>query len=413
MQKSDINFPKIPSNPGVYFFVDKQGKKLYIGRATSLRNRVRSYFSKNLLNTRGVIICEAVTKAHKVEYKATKSLLDAIILEAYLIKKHKPVFNTKEKDNKSFLFVIITNEKFPRVLSVRGRDIGNKFNEKDIQYKFGPFTCSGVLKQVLKVVRTSFPFRDKCKIYDKRANISTRGCLNSQIGLCPGVCSGKMLLKDYQKRTREIVMFFEGKKDKLIDILEKQMNKFAKSEEFEKAEEVKKRLKALYYTNDILFINKEIVEGDGAHFRVEGFDVSHTAGLDGVGVMTVVEDGVAKKSKYRSFNIKHAKVGDDVGCIEEILNRRLKHFEWGYPNLIVVDGGRAQLNRAKKVMDEHGYLIPILSTVKNDKHKVVDILGGKNSFREKEREILLANSEAHRFSLARHIRRRSKGTYAR
>ena len=151
MKKTDLKKYKLPEKPGVYMFCDRSKKILYIGRATILKDRVKSYFSSNLMKERGPLIQEAVNKSTSIKTTQTKTVLDAIILEAYLIKKHKPVYNTKEKDNKSFSFIVITNEKFPKVLSMRGREISKTLKKSEISYQFGPFANNNILKEVLKV----------------------------------------------------------------------------------------------------------------------------------------------------------------------------------------------------------------------------------------------------------------------
>src|SRR3989344_5544176 len=181
---------KIPDKSGVYFF--KKGKDiLYIGKATSLRDRVKSYLGKDLIETRGPILVDMVFQADRVEYKVTESVLEAIILEANLIKKYQPKYNTKEKDDKSYNYAVITKEDFPRVLLIRGRELEAKVggvHELNIKYKFGPYPNGSAIKEGLKIIRKIFPYRDKC---NPSKGSPWKPCFNRQIGLCPGVCSGE------------------------------------------------------------------------------------------------------------------------------------------------------------------------------------------------------------------------------
>jgi excinuclease ABC subunit C len=156
---------KLPDEPGVYRFVDAKGAILYIGKATSLRDRVRSYFSNDLLHTRGKHIVDMITLAHTVRHTTTDSALEALILEAALIKEHQPLYNTKEKDNKSFNYVVFTKELFPRVLVIRERTMLSGVGESESAYKqaFGPFPQGSSLIEALKIIRRIFPFRDKCE----------------------------------------------------------------------------------------------------------------------------------------------------------------------------------------------------------------------------------------------------------
>jgi excinuclease ABC subunit C len=152
----------LPNAPGVYKFLGKNNQILYIGKATSLKSRVKSYFAKDLSEKRSPLIEKMVQEAVSLEYEKTNSVLEALILEARLIKQHTPPYNTADKDQKSFNYVVITKEKFPRVLVVRERDIFTDSRFQILDSKFGPFPHNKELKEALKIVRKIFPFRDKC-----------------------------------------------------------------------------------------------------------------------------------------------------------------------------------------------------------------------------------------------------------
>ncbi|MEI6553671.1 MAG: GIY-YIG nuclease family protein, partial [bacterium] len=165
MLKKDFDkiYKKLPDSPGIYLF--KRGKNLlYVGKATSLRQRVRSYFSNDLIKTRGRLLVDMVTLADKIDFEKTDSVLEALILEAQYIKEHQPKYNTKDKDNKSYNYVAITDENFPRVLVVRGRNLEQNLASTSEKYKytFGPYPYGGELKEALNLIRKIFPFRDKC-----------------------------------------------------------------------------------------------------------------------------------------------------------------------------------------------------------------------------------------------------------
>jgi excinuclease ABC subunit C len=390
----------LPNAPGVYFFKDAKGKILYIGKATSLRSRVRSYFSADIINTRGPLIVAMLENATKVDFIQTDSVLEALLLEAELIKKHKPKHNTDLKDDKSFNFVVITKEDFPRVLLIRER---NLLGGETPKYKnvFGPFPNGGMLREAMKLVRRIFPFRDKC------TPGAGKPCFNAQIGLCPGACSGTVTKQEYAKTIRNITLFFRGRKKDLVKKLEREMKELAKKEQFEKAAEVKKTLFALSHIHDVSLLKREesIVTDE---FRVECYDVAHISGAFTVGVMTVVEDGEAKKAEYRKFKIKEVKGVNDTAHLREVLERRLGHSEWRLPNLIVVDGGTAQKNTAENVLEKYGIKIPVLGVVKDERHRPKEIIGDQTLARKYEKEILLGNSEAHRFAITYHKKLRGK-----
>ena len=405
---------KLPDAAGVYLF--KKGKEiLYIGKATSLRDRVRSYFSADLANTRGQFIVDMVGKAEKIDYFKTDSVLEAIILESNLIKKYQPKYNTKEKDDKSYNYVIITKEDFPRVLLIRGRELEAQggTRELNIKYKFGPYPNGSAIKEGLKIIRKIFPFRDKC---NPSKDSPWKPCFNRQIGLCPGVCSGEISKTDYADTIHNIKLFFEGKKKNLVKKLEWQMKEFAKNREFEKAGKVKKILFALNHIQDVALIKKseeEIVKNifsRGAVFRMEAFDIAHISGTNMVGAMVVSEDGELKKSDYRKFKIRSVKIPNDTAALKEIVERRLKHKEWPLPDIIIYDGGFAQRNAVEGILKNilgNDFKIKIVGVVKDRKHKPSRLIGEEVVIKKYKKEILILNSEAHRFAISFHRKLRS------
>ncbi|MES3004753.1 MAG: GIY-YIG nuclease family protein [Patescibacteria group bacterium] len=389
---------KLPSTPGVYLFMCKKDI-LYIGKATNLKDRVRSYFNADVVSSRSPLVLKMLTCFDHIEHISTDSVLEALVLEAHLIKKHQPEANIKEKDNKSFNFVVITKEEFPRVLVIRGRELLNshflKENKFEVEYSFGPFPNGSQLKEAMKIVRKMFPYRDKCAPGQKR------GCFNYQIGLCPGVCAGVVSAEEYAETIENIKTFFEGNKKKLIKNLEKQMKAFAKAREFEKAEKIKRTIFTLNHIQDISLIKEDLPKSVGNMFRIESYDIAHMSGQNVVGVMTVVEDGEVKKSDYRKFKIRNNPGVNDTAALKEVVERRLAHTEWLYPNLIVVDGGIAQKNTVTKILLQNGVEIPVVSVVKDERHRAREILGDKK-WLKCEREILLSNAEAHRYAISFH-----------
>src|SRR6185295_17650479 len=186
MQKKDIDFSKIPDAPGVYFF--REGKEVsYVGKATSLRDRLKSYFAKDLEEVRSPLVARVVTDATSVTWEITDSVLDALILEAKRIKEHKPKGNTDEKDDKSFSYLVVTKEKFPRFIVARERELNAKFPANTILHLYGPFPAGGMLKAALKIIRRIFPFFDTSFPIDDTLNQSKEKALrfNQVIGLYP------------------------------------------------------------------------------------------------------------------------------------------------------------------------------------------------------------------------------------
>ena len=411
MKQENIDFAALPEMPGVYLFRDVKNVVLYVGRATDLRSRVRSYFSSRLITDRGPRLAEAIEQTEHIEIIETDSVLDAYILEANLIKKYQPVFNVVDKDNKSFQFVGITKEDFPRVLLVRGRQLEQGTTNIEFSHIFGPFPRGAILKEALRILRKILPFRDQCVPHIPSSERRLKKCFQAQLGLCPGVCDGTMDKEAYKKRVREVRMFLGGQKKQLLRMLEKDMKGYAQEQEFEKAEEVRKRIFALQHIQDVSLLKKEHIESNTTSFRIEAYDVAHTAGTQTVGVMVVLVDGEATPSEYRVFTIRDAVEGDDVGALREMLSRRLGHPEWQMPNLIVVDGGKTQIAATEAVLRGNEVGIPVVSVVKTEKHTPREILGSEEYTKTHEKEIITANAEAHRFAVARHRRKRSKAMF--
>lgn len=405
MKITDLKKFKLPDSPGVYFFKrtrlkgQDDGEILYIGKATSLKDRVRSYFSNDVIKTRGPLIVDMVTQANNLEFIKTDSVLEALILEAELIKKHKPIYNTKEKDNKSYSFVVITKDQFPRVFIERGRTLS--FDTKKYNSVFGPFPSQNQLKEALNIIRKIFPFlssKDSSNFY-------------KQIGLepeilkhpnSPGLRQTRIqddkVSREYKENIRNIKLFLKGKKKEIIKKLKQEMRSLAKTKEFELAAKRRNQIFALEHLNDVSLIKHENTH-ISSDFRIESFDVAHMQGTNSVGVMTVIEDNEIKKSEYKKFILRKTRKGDDVGGLKEILERRLAHAEWTLPNLIVVDGGKGQLNMAKKVLKDLNIKIHVVGVVKDEKHKPKDILGLRKEHAKYKRSILIANNESHRFAI--------------
>jgi len=407
MQKSDLSKITIPDQPGVYFFLGKRKEILYIGKATSLRNRVRSYFADDLSEKRSELIAKMVTDARTIEWTVTDSVLEALILETNLIRTHKPRFNTIAKDDKSYNHLVITNEEYPRVLVVRGKDLTSDFSEDEIKYHFGPFPSGTLFKKALKIVRRIFKFYDTNRPVKEEKSKFARGKIdfNRQIGLYPDEHSKE----EYTRTIRHIKLFFEGKKKQLIKELNRDMMAHAKKQEFESAESIKRKIFALEHMQDIALIKDEHkVYRDDTRVRIEAYDIAHLQGEDMVGVMTVVEGAEPQKSEYRKFKVKTLTGSNDPAALKEVIERRLGHPEWPFPQLIVVDGGVAQKNAAEHVLRTLDIAIPVAAVVKDETHNPKPIIGSKKLLEQFQNEILLANDESHRFAIRYHREKQRK-----
>ncbi len=417
----------LPSKPGVYFFL-KDKEIIYIGKATSLRDRTRSYFSKDLIATRGPAVLDMVVQSDNIKWQETDSVLEALILESNLIKKHLPKYNTKEKDNKSFNYVCITKDSLPKILINRGRTL----KRENYEEVYGPFPNGLQLRTAMKIIRRIFPYIDDQS--SKKNNI----VFYKQIGLSPDLdflegkkkssfpnWSGRAeseeirgleekklfysLHQEYKNNIKNLKLFFQGKKKSVIVNLKKEMLAHAKIKEFEKAGEVKKRIFALEHINDVALIKEDITqENIFATFRIEAYDIAHMGGKNMVGVMVVVENGEPSKNEYKKFIIRTQSNANDTGALEEVLSRRLRHTEWGLPGLIVVDGGSAQINVAVRVVNRYQFDIPVISVLKDDRHKAKALIGDENLIKKYKKSILLTNSESHRFAISFHKKKRNE-----
>ena len=428
MQRSELRKYNLPDVPGVYLF--KRGRKvLYVGKATSLRDRVRSYFDDDLIATRGPRVVDMVTKADRIAHEPTSTVLEALVREAALIKKYQPRANSDGKDDSTFLYAVITREEIPRVLVVRGKDVDFKSrvlkSDFNTNYSaiYGPFPSGAQLKEGLRLIRRIFPFFDTpkpvgTKSKHHRANVE----FNTQIGQYPRdirftlvspIGQTKVNLKKYRKSIRKVMLFLSGRGKELRRTIEKEMREAAREERFEDAANARRELFALDHIQDVSLIKDEnkypqkstVVENSG--YRIEGYDTAHLSGTNAIGVMTVLVDGVPIKKEYRTFKIKGVKKNDDIASLKEILLRRLNHPEWQFPKVIVVDGGKAHKKIVEKVLAEAGVSIPVIAVVKDERHRPREVIGARTASIS-ESDAVLANSEAHRFSLSRHRAARSR-----
>ncbi len=393
MTVNSLKIKNFPLTPGVYQFIDKKGGILYVGRATSLRRRISQYFQRPL-NPR---IQEMVELARCVKYIQTDTLLEAIILEANLIKKYWPKYNIKDRDNRSFLYVLISKkEDYPKPIIIRGREIENWRLKIGDFYVFGPYQSLNLIKNALKIIRRVFPY-STCLPAGKPANpFPGKPCFDYQIGLCPGVCAGAISKEDYQKNIKNIILFLRGEKKQLLNKLKK---------------DNPEKISALRHVQDVSLIAREETEATVFNLnRIEGYDISHFAGKETFGSMVVFTDGLPDKEQYRLFKIKEAPANDDLRALEEVLTRRFQHPEWQFPDLIMIDGGRPQISFTYKILQKLNMSIPLVGISKLGGDILVFAPKAGKSTKELIQSIkgilLRARDEAHRFALKSSRRKR-------
>ncbi len=395
----------LPDAPGVYLFKDKNSRVIYIGKASSLRKRVASHFGK-----RGFPKEELLQeKAVDIDCIPTSSEAEALLWEASLIKEKQPRYNVSYRDDKSYPFLkIATSERFPRIFIGRGKKEGK------ILY-FGPYSNAGLLREALKTIRKIFPYRS-CR------NIPHKACLYYSLELCPAPCTGKISQEDYKKRIHELCLFLKGKRKELEEELFRRMQEKARTQDYEAAARIRNQLSALGQLKALRFGKETVLQElqnvlnlNKLPSRIEAFDVSHISGREAVGALVSFSQGIPDKNNYRRFKIKSARQVDDFDMIREIVSRRfrrLKEENLPFPDLILIDGGRAHLEAAygelKKSDPEN---LDIISLAKEEEQ--VYTLKRKNPLKLPRDSRALQflqriRDEAHRFAITYHKKLRKK-----
>lgn len=362
---------KIPHKPGVYIYQDASGRILYVGKAIDLYSRVSSYFSNNVNAKTSMLVDNIVD----VETIVVESELEALILEANLIKTYLPPFNVRLTDDKDYLYIAITKEDFPKVITARKSDL------KTVKKYWGPFPSSRTVKTTLKSLRRVFPW---CSNPPKKAGDVVRPCFYYHLKLCPGACVGLITKIDYQKIINRFSKFMDGRKNELIGELVKEMTHASKEQRFEDAAYFKKIIEGVQYLTQSNrtelylenpnFLEQEIKQSletlkkdlnlNKLPERIECFDISNILGKESTGSMVVLTNGEIDKSQYRKFKIKISGKPNDVAMMREMIARRLKRKDWSMPDLIIVDGGKPQVNGAKLEIDNSGLEIPLFGLAK-------------------------------------------------
>ena len=424
----------IPSDPGVYLFKDSSGVVIYVGKAKNLKNRVTSYFLTNLLPK----TAQMVATAASVSFIKVTSEFEALLLEANLIKKYKPKYNIALKDDKSPLYIGITKDLYPRILTFRKPEM-KQLNLKDY---FGPFITGYSSKRVLKLIRKIFPYSTHYP--------AKKICLYHQLGLCDP-CPTQIenetnlerkseLRKKYLRNVRNVRKILNGRFETLQTELQMELKALSKAEKFEEAKEVNEQLKAFkniamspqfdieeYLTNPNLAEDIKNEEANSLRnlvtdyfpkltsiSRIECFDIAHLGGSFPTASMVTTIDGVAAKKYYRHFKIYQKKSNSDVDSMREVITRRIKHLpDWGRPDLIVIDGGKPQLSSVHDLLEAAN--IPFIGlakqfetiVVRNENGEFVEIKATNGVLNLLQR----IRDEAHRFARRLHHKQIKTGLF--
>lgn len=399
-----INPKSLPSKPGVYIYRDHTQKIIYVGKAINLRKRVSQYFQRD--DALGPKTAQLVSQIASIETKTVGSEIEALILESSLIKKYRPKYNSSLKDDKSYSYICITHDKLPLMYSTH---LSNLPTTASV---YGPFPSGSAIQTLLKTIRRIFPY------YSTKH--PPRSCFYCHLNLCPGPNPNP---KIYRQTVNKIKKILTGSFKLLQRQLTKEMQTASKLENYELAISARQQLEAVNYivsgwhNLNHLFENLNLPEdrssqaiheissvlGISTINRIECFDISQLGSKYFVGSMVVWQDGQIDHNQYRRFKIKTKFTPDDQYMIREVVYRRLKHPEWGTPDLIVVDGGKPQVSAVHTVIVNHSEAILLVGLAK--KFETI-VLKSKDNFDEinlpKNSSALnllkLLRDEAHRFA---------------
>ena len=401
-----IKLESLPNKPGVYLYHDKSGQIIYIGKAINLKKRISQYWEGD--DALGPKTTALVSQIASIETKVVGSEIEALVLEANLIKKYRPKYNSLLKDDKSYLYICISHDDLPIISTARSTNLPPK---ADI---YGPFPSGSAVTSLLKTIRRIFPF------YSKKH--SPKPCLYCHLDLCPGPNPDP---RQYCQSITKIKKILTGRFKFLQHQLQKEMKIYSISQNFESAIIARNQLESVNYivsgwrnVSD-LFENINLPEDRSlralnelflilktkALRRLECFDISQLGSKYFVGSMVVWQDGRLDKSQYRKFRIKTKFTPDDQYMIKEIVYRRLQHPQWGRPDLIVVDGGKPQVSAVIPVVETHDHAslqtknIPIIGLAK--KHETIIFENQEINLPRHSAALRLLQSlrdEAHRFA---------------
>jgi len=396
--RKDIS--ELPKTSGVYSFYEKN-KLVYIGKAINIQSRVKNHFQQP--SYRDHLYIERVDK---IGFFETNSEIEALVLEANLIKKHQPKFNVIWKDDKNYFYVAVTHSETPIIY------VAHQKND-DAEY-IGPFVEGTALKKTLRFLRKVFPY------YTSKKHPKTR-CTYCHLGLCPGPTPD---LAEYKKNIKKLILILQGKRNAVLSSLKKEMKKFSAENKFEEAGKIRDRifnLQQVMSHTHVIENSKNFVKSDFTKLqeflglekidRIECYDISNIQGKFATGSMVVFVDGERDKSQYKKFKIRRENTPNDIAMLKEVLQRRFAHPEWQYPEIILIDGGKGQLNATLSVIPAKAG-IHVISIAKGKQELFIEGRTDPIPLKLLPQEIfnLVKNldDEAHRFAITYHKKLRKK-----
>lgn len=398
---------KLPASPGVYFHKNSDGEIIYVGKAAVLKNRVRQYFQKSHKDAKTTAL---VTEIVDTDWIVVDTEMDALFLESEMIKRYKPKWNILLRDDKTVSYIRINmKDEVPYLTFTRTP-------QDDKATYIGPFYGKSSVEKAVRILRKVFPYYIR--------PYTGKKTLDTDLGLTPGIEIGKSTPKDYKRNLRKIIRYLEGDREKLLKDLQKTMDKEAAAGNYELAAEARDQLMGLKeLKKKIVFSDKEFLDISSDQAlkqlqellglsrpprRIEGYDISHQSGSNTVGSMVVFINGASARNEYRKFKIRTSR-NDDLKSMGEMISRRLKHTEWDFPDLIILDGGITQINAVLPLVES--YNIPVIGRDKSGDHsksaKIKIVIPGKKEVvlpngSHIARLIARVDEESHRFAITYH-----------
>lgn len=419
---------RFPDRPGVYLMHDAAGKTIYIGKAKSLKKRVSSYFRHG--GFASPRLARLVSEIADISTIRTESNAEAMILESRLIKLYQPFFNVELKMGETYPFIKITREDFPRTVITR-------FKGDDGAVYIGPFVRVRELRSLLRLAERYFPLRT-CSLPIKSggAPVRKRPCMRHNLGLCLAPCVNACSESRYRERVADLIMLLQGQGADLANRLHRRMDAAAGRLDFEEAARMRDVIRAIWRVNRQKLSTPGLFDEQAVDWaplkrlqdvlslpllpwRIDGFDISHTAGACPVGAVVVFEQGVPNPSLYRRFNVRSVEGIDDFRSMEETLTRRYRRCiesQEPMPQLILIDGGPVQLDFAKRALSSLDLdSIPVVALAKREEEIFVPGHAGPLCLDRSDAALLLlqrVRDEVHRYAITSH-RKRREGKFTR
>ena len=417
-----------PTGPGVYLMKDAEGRVIYVGKAKNLRNRASSYFTEIAAAEHRTK--ELVKLIADVDFIETETEVDALLKEARLVKDIQPRFNTDLKDDKTFPYLQIRiREEFPRVEFTR------KPRRKGVKL-YGPFTSARSLRQAIQVLQRIFQFRT-CSLDIKSDDQRWRWfrpCLLHSIRQCTAPCNLRVTREEYRKQIRALRLVLEGKRHKLIREMEREMQDASAAMLFERAGKLRDEIASLGKL-DLRGKTDSDAQPEAFHIDprkgmfglrkllglakppriIEGLDIAHLSGDDTVASLVSFLDGLPFKPSYRKYKIKSVVGIDDFASMREVVTRRFRRLAQEneiFPDILLIDGGKGQLNAAIEAFRMIGVEPPCLISLAKQEEEIFRP-GEAESIKLSRRSAALrllqyVRDEAHRFAQHYHHQLRRK-----